>query len=110
MIKMLTAVSCLLLGTFLLAEESESNRIRPGWMPAIGEEVTIRSVNSTDYVIEADGIPQKVYRAVKVMTTERKQVFLFQIKPDSPAVLIRDGQGMITEIWLLPADYPVLED
>lgn len=93
----------------LVATLSIAQEERPRGFPGYGEEMRILTIDATDYRIEADGLMHKVTRAVKVMTPDLDRIFLFQIKPGTGAIIIKDQKGIVTEIWLLPDNYPLME-
>ena len=93
----------------LVATLSMAQGERPKGFPGYGIEMRIVAVDATDYRIEADGLVHKVTRAVKVMTPALDRIFLFQIKPGTSAIIVKDNNATVTEIWLLPDNYPLME-
>jgi len=94
----------------LVTTLSMAQGIRPKGFPAYGLEMRIVAVDAADYRIEADGLVHKVTRAVKVMTPELDRIFLFQIKPGTGAIIVKNKNATVTEIWLLPDNYPLMEN
>ena len=96
-----------LLSSSVFAETGNNQPVIPDGYPLNGQLAIITSIDTDQYQIMVNGLLTKVYRAVKVVTPDMKRIFLFQIPVNSGVVLIRDAQGLVTEIWILPNNFEV---
>lgn len=104
---LVVALVILLLSVVSLAENEK--QVRPRGFPIDGIEAVIVEIDLVNYSIYMGGLNYKVSRAVKIVTPDLGKIFLFQVKPDAGAIIKIDQQNIITEIWLLPEIYNVLE-
>jgi len=79
----------------------------PQGYPQVGYAVVITNIDTNTYEVMASGLRYKVTRAAKIVNTDMKRIFLFQIATGAPAWFVKDDKGVVVEIWLLPKDYVV---